>query len=49
MLENMLTAKLLPKKESARKLTEYTWVSPVRCALFQQPVFVRSDEWISSE
>ena len=48
-LGNTLTARLLPRNESVRKLTEYTWVSPVRCALFQQPVFVRSGEWISTE
>ena len=48
-LGNTLTAKHLPKKESVRKLMEYIWDSSVRCALFQQPVFVRSDEWISSE
>ena len=39
-----LTARLLPRSESAKKLLEYTWDSPVRCALFQHPVFVKSDE-----
>ncbi len=42
------TAKHLPRNESERQLSEYTWDSPVRCALFQQSVFVRSDEWIST-
>ena len=49
MLESTPTARLSLRSESGRNLTEYTWGSPVRCALFQQPVFVRSDEWISSE
>ena len=49
MLESTPTARLSLRSESGRNLTEYTWDSPVRCALFQQPVFVRSDEWISSE
>ena len=48
MFGNTLTAKHLLRNESERKLTEYTWDSPVRCALFQQSVFVRSDEWIST-
>ena len=48
-LGSTLTVRHLPKKVSARKLLKYTWDSPVRCALFQQPVSVRSDEWISSE
>ena len=38
----------MPRSESGRKLSEYTWDSHVRCALFQQSVFVRSDEWIST-
>ena len=42
------TAKHSPRSESGRKLTEYIWDSPVRCALFQQLAFVRSDEWIST-
>ena len=45
---NTLTARHSQKNVSARKLTEYIWDSPVRCALFQQPAFVRSDEWIST-
>jgi len=43
-----LTVRHSPRSESGRKLTEYTWDSPVRCALFQQSVFVRSGEWIST-
>ena len=42
-----MTVRLLPRSESAKKLTEYIWDNPVRCALFQQSFFVRSDEWIS--
>ena len=44
-----MTARHLLRNENEKKLTEYTWVSPVRCALFQQLVFVRSGEWISTE
>ena len=48
-LGSTLTARHSQRNESVKKLLEYTWDSPVRCALFQQPVFVRSDEWISTE
>ena len=47
-LGSALTARHSLRSESERKLLEYTWDSPVRCALFQQPIFVRSDEWIST-
>lgn len=49
MLGNMVTVRHSPRNENEKKLTEYIWDSPVRCALFQQPAFVRSDEWISTE
>ena len=48
-LGSTLTARHSQRNENEKKLMEYIWDNPVRCALFQQSVFVRSGEWISTE